>query len=112
MTEDAHKVEPVELDSLIGVPGPLMTPPRPSDHIERLEALGGLADMDEERQRLQAAKVRSLNAECEELTAQVRRLKDALMRLAGCDHAQVDHIAENDYDPAQRDGCPSPKSEG
>jgi hypothetical protein len=60
--------------------------------------------MEDERQRLQDAKVRSLNAECEDLTAQVHRLKDALMRLAGCDHVQVDHIAEHDYDPAQRDG--------
>lgn len=60
--------------------------------------------MDEERQRLQDAKIRSLNAECEELTAQVRRLKDALMRLAGCDHEQVDYIAENDYNPDRIDG--------
>jgi cell division protein FtsB len=60
--------------------------------------------MEDERQRIQAAKIRSLNAECEALTAQVRRLKDALMRLAGCDHDQVDYIAENDYDPEHSDG--------
>lgn len=40
----------------------------------------------------------------EDLEAQIRRLKDALVRLAGCDHAQVDYIAENDYVPDLNDG--------